>query len=424
MGRFKLITQQLVFNLSFLLVLLFFFQMWYERQKKTPTIKNYKIYFVLSLLICLFLSNPITSQYYFDLRQIPLTLAGLYTGYSGGFVLVGITILVRSFWGIDAGFWTTFITFAFHAILTGSLHNWFLRRSVNQKVLVATILCTVPSLVYIGVQIFNNITINMEYIVGFFIIPVLGTLILTYTIESIRNNYLLREEIQKAEKMKLVGHLSASISHEIRNPLCSVRGFLQLIKDSTFPEGKRNEFIDIAIVELDRTESIISDYLTFAKPTTATTNTINLLELIKNIFIVITPLANMNSVVITKNIEKDMFVQGDKNKLFQSLLNISKNGIEAMPDGGTLCIDSFVKNHSIIIEIKDTGQGMTKEQMKRLGEPYYTTKGMKGTGLGMMVTYSIIKAMNGKITVESEVGKGTNFKITLPISAEVVQKIS
>jgi two-component system, sporulation sensor kinase B len=409
-----MITKQLLLNLSFLLVLLFFFQMWYERQKKTPTMKNYKIYFVLSLLICLFLSNPITSQYFFDLRQIPLTLAGLYAGFSGGFLLFGITILVRSFWGIDAGFWTTFITFAFHAFLTGLLHTWYMRRTVNQKVLVAAVLCTFPSLVYIVVQSLNGISIGMEFIFGFLIIPVTGTLILTYTLESIRNNYLLREEIEKAEKMKLVGHLSASISHEIRNPLTAVRGFLQLIKDPAFPEQKRIEFTEIAIVELDRTESIISDYLTFAKPATATAMKINLLELINNILLVITPLANMNSVIITKNIEADTYMQGDKNKLFQSLLNILKNGIEAMPKGGTLSINSYVKNNHIIIEMEDTGFGMTKEQVNRLGEPYFSTKGVKGTGLGMMVSYSIIRSMNGKITVESEVGKGTKFTLSFP----------
>ncbi|HEY4551451.1 MAG TPA: ATP-binding protein, partial [Bacillus sp. (in: firmicutes)] len=105
---------------------------------------------------------------------------------------------------------------------------------------------------------------------------------------------------------------------------------------------------------------------------------------------------------------------GEKKKFQQCLINILKNGIESMPDNGHLQIRQSVTNDMIKIDIRDEGKGMTQEQINRLGEPYFTTK-EKGTGLGMMVSYSIIKSMNGTIKVTSEYGKGTCFTLKLPI---------
>src|SRR5690606_15181647 len=107
----------------------------------------------------------------------------------------------------------------------------------------------------------------------------------------------------------------------------------------------------------------------------------------------------------------------------QCFVNLMKNAIEAMPNGGILSVYSTVVNgKSVVIRIKDTGIGMDDKQLSRLGEPYFSTKDIKGTGLGMMVVYRIIESMNGFIEVESEVGKGTCFTITLPLKKEFREK--
>src|SRR5690606_17312061 len=106
-------------------------------------------------------------------------------------------------------------------------------------------------------------------------------------------------------------------------------------------------------------------------------------------------------------------ILGDSQKLHQALVNVIRNGIEAMPDGGKLAVELETSAQSICVHIEDEGVGMTKEQVKRLGEPYFSNKS-KGTGLGLMVTYSIINQMGGEITVESEVGKGTRFTLEFP----------
>lgn len=409
------ITKQLLLNLSLLLVLLFFFQFKYERQDMPPSEYNYSVYFTISLMICFFLSNPYSDGFYFDLRQIPLTLGGLYSGIFSSIWLFGITILFRSISGIDIGFWVTFIVFFVQTIITCLLHSRFTKLNINRKILFSSCLSIIPSIWWILTQISHGNKINVEFLISYLFIPVIGTFIITYTIESINKNVIIRKEVINSKKLEVVSHFSASISHEVRNPLAATRGFLQLMQDPTLSIDNKNEYAKIAIIELDRAERIISDYLMFAKPAQSNTvGTIDVLDVLNDIVKVVTPLANMNSVKVTKTLESGLTLYGDANKFHQAILNIIKNAIEAMPNSGTLQLSSYESDTTISIIINDTGKGMSKEETQRLGEPYFTTKGSKGTGLGMMVTYSIISSMGGKINVQSEAGIGTTFILIFP----------
>lgn len=106
-------------------------------------------------------------------------------------------------------------------------------------------------------------------------------------------------------------------------------------------------------------------------------------------------------------------ILGDSHKFHQALVNIIRNGIEAMPEGGKLQIELETSAQTVCVHVQDEGVGMTKEQVKRLGEPYFSNKS-RGTGLGLMVTYSILNQMGGEINVESEIGKGTKFTLEFP----------
>ncbi|WP_083270884.1 sensor histidine kinase [Bacillus marinisedimentorum] len=409
------ILKQLLLNLSLLLIILFFFQMWSERNEKPPTKRSYIIYFLLSLLVCFLLTIEIRHDYIIDLRQIPATLAGLYAGWLGSFSLLGSVILIRSLFGIDYGFWVTVIAYTIQAVLTGFFHSWFKKQNTSRRVLLAAGLTFIPLLITLIAQGLRVGRLQLDIWLSFLAIALLGSVIVILTIESIKKHSIMRDNIMKAKKIEVVSHLSASISHEVRNPLCAVRGFLQLIQEPDFPVEKKKEFSQVAMIELDRAEQIITDYLTFAKPTIQQrTEDINLTEALAKVATVVTPLANMNSVDIRKELEGSGFVKGDSTKFFQSIMNIVKNGIEAMPNGGVLLIRAEQTGNRMLITISDTGTGMTKEQLHRLGEPYFSTKGIKGTGLGMMVTYSVIHSMGGHIHVKSEPGSGTVFEISLP----------
>lgn len=227
------------------------------------------------------------------------------------------------------------------------------------------------------------------------------------------------ELARKSEKLEIVSHLAASISHEVRNPLTVAKGFMQMFCDDLTEDSKK-QLWGIAIQELDRATEIINDYLMFAKPAIENKEMIDIWHEVQHAVTIVTPLANMNAVQIHLPLRnnKDDFVLGDRQKLQQCLINVLKNGIEAMPNGGVLQVLLHHRHSDLQIDIHDSGRGMTQDQINRLGEPYFTTK-EKGTGLGMMVSFSIVKGMNGSINVTSEPHKGTCFSIKLPLHEKV-----
>ncbi|WP_202076597.1 ATP-binding protein [Caldalkalibacillus salinus] len=230
--------------------------------------------------------------------------------------------------------------------------------------------------------------------------------------------HTLSQELSQLEHFNTVSQISASISHEVRNPLTVTRGFIQLLKNADLSEENREHYIDLSLRELDRASNIITDYLTFAKPSPDNVECLDLNQEIDYIISVINPYATMKNIHIQVSREAEsLHILGESKKLHQSFINIIKNGVEAVEDNGNIHITLKKEAKRVIVEIKDTGKGMDEEQVAKLGTPYYTTKD-KGTGLGTMVAFGIIKAMQGEVQIESEVGKGTTFYISFPHSSE------
>ena len=197
----------------------------------------------------------------------------------------------------------------------------------------------------------------------------------------IRTNFQVLQKLIKAEKLQTVSHLAASMSHEVRNPLTAVRGFIQLLSED-IPAYSRKDYADIALSEVDRATEVINDYLTFAKPILEKEEKLNTSEEIQHAVNIITPLATMNGIQLKVSLpEKQHFTKGEGKKFQQCLINLLKNGIESMKPNGELHIFQTYSNGMIEIHIQDQGKGMTEEQINRLGEPYFTTK-EKGPDLG------------------------------------------
>lgn len=234
--------------------------------------------------------------------------------------------------------------------------------------------------------------------------------ILNQTISEIQQ---LRQEVQNTEKLRVISELTSVFAHEIRNPMQVTRGFLQLLEDPEFPENKK-QYIKISIEELDRANDIINDFLSFGKPAINSIERVNIGHQLERVVNILENYALNNNVHIKTDINKDCLILANSQKFNQSLINILKNAVESMPNGGTVWInctqtaDGFIK-----ITMRDEGVGMTKKQIDSLGSPFYSLK-EKGTGLGMMVSYQIIHSFNGKIKVNSERNKGTEFIILLP----------
>lgn len=220
------------------------------------------------------------------------------------------------------------------------------------------------------------------------------------------------ELLRKSDKLKIVGELAAGVAHEIRNPLTSIRGFVQLLKLKQLKE----DYLDIMLSELDRIEFIISEFLVLAKPQVVNFQPRKIQPIIEHTIKLIETQAIIQNVQIHKAIDENIpEVQCEENQIKQVIVNILKNAVESMPNGGNITIEASRENNNYaLIKIADEGCGIPQNRLKKIGEPFYTTK-EKGTGLGLMVSYRIIESHGGSIRVESEEGKGTIFIIKLPL---------
>ncbi|WP_409272396.1 ATP-binding protein [Neobacillus sp. SCS-31] len=219
------------------------------------------------------------------------------------------------------------------------------------------------------------------------------------------------QTLQKAEKLSMVGELAAGFAHEIRNPLTTIKGFVQLLTETT----NETFFTKTILDEIDRINSIVSDFMIFARPHQADFSKCNLTSILQGAARFLEPEALLRNVIIITHFPNDeVLISGEKNQLKQVFLNILKNAIEAIPNGGIVTMTIEERDKEVAVIIEDTGIGMTDEQLNKLGEPFFTTKAT-GNGLGLMVTYKIIQDHKGRINVESDgPNKGTAFIITFP----------
>ncbi|MEH7238175.1 ATP-binding protein [Bacillus sp. JJ1562] len=220
------------------------------------------------------------------------------------------------------------------------------------------------------------------------------------------------ELLWKSEKLSLVGELAAGVAHEIRNPLTSIKGFIQLFQQGV----RKEEYFDVVLSELNRVEEIIKEFLSLAKPQEAQLKPVNIPSLLKEIDTLMKSEATLKNVEIIIEIDQDIpLVMCDANQVKQVLLNLCKNSIEATDANkkGLLKITAHIEdNNQLCIQVIDNGVGISEERLKRLGEPFYSNK-EKGTGLGLMLCFRIIKEHKGTITFDSLENQGTTVKIRL-----------
>ncbi|WP_026694174.1 sensor histidine kinase [Peribacillus kribbensis] len=408
------ITRHLFYNLSLLIVIAFFSLIWFEKKSNRTLSKTTSIFFfAFSLWVCLAVSYTPAPNLHFDLREIPIIISGLYLGL--GPLMCALCIVLRSFFDTDGGFLANALLYAPIGFLLWRLHPWYVKIGSRQKIMASVMISiTVSIFTAICLEVFDPPVNHFDAWFAYLLIPPLGVGIYSYFIEFIRRNILMYQSLVKTEKLEAVEQMGAAISHEIRNPLTAASGFVQLLKDPSVPAHKRNEYLAIVSQELESAERVIQDYLTFSKPALDYMEELQVKKELTQVINILRPTANQYSVQISTNFSLVGTIRGDRQKFQQCFLNVIKNAIESMPGGGQLTISTHFSEYDITIEVKDTGVGMTKDQISKLGEPYYSTKGKRGTGLGMMVVYGIVKAMKGTISVESAVGAGTTFTFTFP----------
>ena len=232
------------------------------------------------------------------------------------------------------------------------------------------------------------------------------------------HRFTRREEQHKLamarrESLAQLGEMGAMLAHEIRNPLAGIKGFAQIIGKR--PQDERNSaFAERIVAETRRMETLVSDLLAYAKSDRESMATVDLMEIVSSTAVLLRSEAEQLHVNIVCEAPESVLIVGNRDRLGQALLNLGKNAIQAMPDGGTIRITAAIVDKQAIIKVSDEGYGISQEDIPRIFEPFFTTKA-RGTGLGLALCRKIVEEHGGTITVQSTVGQGTSVAMTIPI---------
>lgn len=228
-------------------------------------------------------------------------------------------------------------------------------------------------------------------------------------IQDITELEMLRSELDNVDRLSLVGQMAASITHEVRNPMAVVRGFLQLMQEKS-PESL-DHYYRIVLEELDRANSIINDFLSLAQNRIAEKEESQLHDIIHELSPLLWADANLRGQSIEFMLAHDVpKLHLNSKEIKQVVLNLARNGMEAMNEKGVLTLETRLVDDTVELCVRDTGPGIPRVKQEKLFEPFFTTKA-KGTGLGLSMCLSIVERHNGTITIESEEGQGTTFKV-------------
>ncbi|XQY93248.1 ATP-binding protein [Metabacillus sp. HB246100] len=409
------IIKPLIVNITILFSFAFNANMFIPFQRNMNITFKYKIVYSIigafGALLCMAYPIETLGETNFDLRMVAIMIITLYTGWASGLFVVIIVSIMRFI--IGGSFIHIGIIVSVSAYLVALL---FRKKFKNSNRLLNG---TLGAFVYFGIYIillyFNIAFLKLSFYITYFIAFFITYLAIIFIIETLLERNKQFDEMVYLDKLTTTGQMAASIAHEIRNPITTVRGFIQFMQKDTKDETLK-QFSPLILEELDRTNQIITNYLTLAKPESFEMKTVNIEEVLMDSISLLRPLGNLSNVTIEYVPTDPIYIKGDLQYTKQSLLNIIKNAIESIETQGVVKISKYVNTQLgiVTITIKDNGKGMTKDELKQIGLPFYTTK-TKGTGLGSMITNRLIRQIGGTIDYESEVDKGTTVSVSFKL---------
>jgi signal transduction histidine kinase len=230
----------------------------------------------------------------------------------------------------------------------------------------------------------------------------------------------IEEQLRRAERLSALGELSAVLAHEVRNPLGSIKGTAEILKDDYSPGDRKYEFLEILVKETDRLNRVVEDFLQLARPVQMEREVCDLGVELGEVVKLVSREADARGVRLLLMQDDLPSIRGDRDKLRQVFLNLILNGVQATPRGGCLTVTAApspsVEGEPpfVAISFADTGEGMAPAVIARIFDPFYTTK-EGGTGLGLAIAQKIVESHGGRIEVESVVRQGTTFIVKLPL---------
>lgn len=225
----------------------------------------------------------------------------------------------------------------------------------------------------------------------------------------------IEEQLRRADRLSALGELSAGMAHEIRNPLGSIKGTAEILRDGVAADDPKLEFAEILIKEVDRLNRVLEDFLRFARPAPVDPGRFSLNRIVQEVLDLTRQQALRNNVEVKWQEGDDAELPGRGEQIQQALLNLVLNALQVMPEGGTLEVLTRAVENELQIVIADSGPGVATEDRERIFNPFVTTRD-SGTGLGLAITQRIIHGHDGRIILDSVPGEGARFTVCLPIN--------
>ncbi|CAM3912631.1 ATP-binding protein [Mesobacillus zeae] len=280
---------------------------------------------------------------------------------------------------------------------------------LNKRFFWAVTISYLTKYIFFGLALHTPKAFLPVFVISF--LCLIGWVFLTRFQSYIKALLTAYENMRQQEKHVVVGQMATAIAHEIKNPLSSLKGFTQLQQER---DSNTDNYYPIMLNEIDRINAIVTDLLILGKPSNAMKRENDLMNIIEYVSSMMALQAEREGVQIEIETRESIpAVVCDDNQIKQVLINLIKNAIEAMPNGGRISVQIVPGTKEVSIRIKDTGKGLCEEQLSKLFDPFFTTK-ETGTGLGLLVTKKIIEEHQGSISFDSKLGEGTLVVVTLP----------
>jgi PAS domain S-box-containing protein len=222
----------------------------------------------------------------------------------------------------------------------------------------------------------------------------------------------LQEKLATSEKMAALGEVAAKVAHEIRNPLVSVGGFAKRLEKKL--EGNLKEYAAIIVREVERLEGILKEILGFVKEVRLAREVVDLNSLVDEVVMLMASDMEERGIVLARDYGPPSMVYVDPNRVKEAIMNIMTNSVQSVTGSGSISVRTYERGRFAAVEIKDTGRGIPGADLPFIFNPFFTTK-VTGTGLGLAITHRIIQEHNGRIEVESEMDKGSVFRVYIPV---------
>ncbi|MDN4075721.1 ATP-binding protein [Fictibacillus terranigra] len=366
-------------------------------------------------LLCMAYPIETLRDSFFDLRNVPIVVVTLYAGWLPGAICTIVVSVARLLLG--GQFAVIGVVLALVAYIIGAAYKGFFSGD-KKKWRAAIVLGAVYTIIYMMIIHYEMDFLPGDFYLVYFIcfhVSFFSTILLIERLAAIN---MRLEETAYLDKLSVVGQMAAAIAHEVRNPLTTVRGLIQFLAKDT-EDKKLEEFAPLILDELDRTNKIITDYLTLVKPGKPNLKNLNLNVLIHDTLSLLRPYGYLhNTAILFKETGENEQIVADEQHVKQCLINIIKNAIESTEgkEGLITIYKHSISKDSITLAIEDNGKGMSEQELQQIGLPFYTTK-TKGTGLGTMIISRLIRDIGGSVRYESRPEKGTKALLSLPLKS-------